>query len=99
MEYENKKLGVKFTIPDVLTVRQQLRFRSSIFLADDRDKYERFWNGAVELIDNWECELIPNLKTLDLDKETNMQITQIVQFVGNTVAGHMTTIGAVPKND
>jgi len=112
-EYESEKFGVKFSVPDELTVRQQLAFRSELFLTQDMDRFERFWIGAQHLIDEWECELIPDVSVLDSDTgavlvagradlnlvtETNPAIADIVNYVGTTVAGHLAMIGAVPKN-
>ena len=97
-EYESTKFGVKFSVPDELTVRQQLAFRSELFLTQDMDRFERFWIGAQHLIEDWECELIPDRAALDLETETNPAIADIVNYVGTTVAGHLAMIGAVPKN-
>lgn len=99
-EYESERLGVKFELPDKLTIAQQLSFRSALFLSRDKDKFRRFWDGAVELIvpESWKCEIIPDFKTLDLDVETDGRMVDIVHFVGTTTAGHLAAIGAVPKN-
>ena len=96
--YESEKFGVKFSVPDVLTVRQQLAFRSELFLTKDKDRFERFWIGSQHLIEDWECELIPDRMALDLETETNPAIADIVNYVGTMVAGHLAMIGAVPKN-
>ena len=98
-EYESEKFGVKFSVPDELTVRQQLTFRSELFLTPDMDRFERFWLGAQHLIEDWECELIPDMGELDLGTATNPAIADIVNYVGTNVAGHLAMIGAVPKND
>ena len=98
-EYESTKFGVKFSIADALTVRQQLAFRSELFLTKDMDRFERFWIGSQHLVDDWECELIPDMGKLDLETETNPAVADIVNWVGTTVAGHLAMIGAVPKND
>ena len=97
-EYESEKFGVKFSVPDELTVRQQLAFRSELFLTQDMDRFERFWIGAQHLIEDWECELIPIPADLNLVTETNPAIADIVNYVCTTVAGHLAMIGAVPKN-
>ena len=98
-DYESTKFGVKFSIADKLTIRQQLAFRSELFLTRDRDRFERFWIGSQHLIEDWECEKIPDRAALDLEVETDPAIADIVNYVGTTVAGHLAKIGAVPKND
>jgi len=98
-EYESEAIGVKFSVADELTVRQQLKFRSELFLTQDMDRFERFWIGSQHLIEDWECELIPDRGALDLETETNPAVADIVNYVGTTVAGHLAMIGAVPKND
>lgn len=99
-EYKSERLGVKFELPDKLTVAQQLSFRSALFLSADRDKFRRFWDGAVELIvpNSWESEVIPDYKAVNLDEETDGRMVDIIHFVGTTTAGHLAAIGAVPKN-
>ena len=68
-------------------------------MSQDMDRFERFWIGSRHLIDEWECELIPNMDDLDLQAETNPAIADIVNYVGTNVAGHLAKIGAAPKND
>ena len=98
-EYESENLGVKFSIPDELTIKDQLSFRSALWLSQDGERFARFWAGAQHLIDEWECELIPDRAALDLQTETNPAIADIVNYVGTRTAGHLAMIGAVPKND
>ena len=98
-EYESTKLGVKFSVPDELNIRQQVSFRSELFLSKDMERFERFWIGAQHLIEEWECELIPDRAELNLATETNPAIADIVNWTGTTMAGHLAMIGAVPKND
>ena len=96
-EYESEALGVKFTLPDKLTVFQQLAWRGRTAVGEG-GVFIRMWNGAVELIQDWECELIPDPKKLDMNAEEDGAITDIVQFVANSTASHITALGLVPKN-
>ena len=98
-EYESTRFGVKFSIADELTVRQQLMFRSELFLTRGEDRFERFWIGSQHLVDDWECALVPDMAKLDLETETSPAVADIVNYVGTRVAGHLAMIGAVPKND
>jgi hypothetical protein len=97
-EYANERLGVSFTLPDAPTVRQQLAFRSEMFLSAGGRMYERMWEAAQSMLSDWECERMPNPRAVDLDEETDAKIADIIFFVGNTVAEHLADIGAVPKN-
>jgi hypothetical protein len=97
-EYENAELGVSFSLPVSLTVREQLAFRERVFVTASEDLYSRYWAGAVPLLKDWECEDIPDPAAVDLDVETRVQITDIVNWVSNTVALHMTELEDVPKN-
>lgn len=97
-DFESEALGVKFSIPDAIPVRHQLLFRGGVWGRKGSDNFIRFWEGAKELVQNWECELIPDPQALDMDQETNPRIADIVQYVGITTAGHITDLGAVPKN-
>lgn len=98
MVYESEELGIKFSLPDELTVREQLKYNERVLLAEDKDLYSRFWWGILPLLQEWECALIPEPGEIDLDTETDPRIARIVTFVGNAAAGHMTNLEDVPKN-
>ena len=92
----NKKQIAKFTVPDQLTVRQQLTYLSAV--ASLKLDFERFWAGAMTLIQSWESELIPDAKLLDLDVATDPKITNLIVWVGWQVKMHMDRLEEVPKN-
>ena len=97
-EYENKQLGVCFSLPDKLTVREQLAYREQVLLNIDDNAYIRNWIAGIPLLKEWQCEAIPEPEAFDFDSETDMRKADIVNFVANTVAGHMLTLEDVPKN-
>jgi hypothetical protein len=101
-EYKNEALGVKFSVPDTMTVGQNLRYRGRVFNAGfySDDVYIRMWQGFLSLYQEWECDLIANPKDLDVDIETNPQVANIVMWVGNMTAHHVNVLEAeaVPKN-
>lgn len=97
-EFESEALGVKFSLPDAIPVSKQLLFRGGVWGRRGNDNFIRFWEGAKELVQDWECELIADPLALDLDAETDPRIADIVQYVGVQTAGHITDLGAVPKN-
>lgn len=97
-KYENAELGVKFALPDKLTVREQLTFRERVFLLGEQDTYSRYWGGIIPLLEDWQCELIPEPEEIDLDTETNVKIANIINWVANTAAGHFTSLDESDPN-
>lgn len=98
MEFINTDFGVSFSLPERVTVRQQLGYISEAGLARGRDLFERYWYGARNLVQNWQCELIPDPMILDLDKATDPKIAMIVTWVGIEVKGYMDRLDTLPKN-
>lgn len=94
--------GVSFTLQDTYNIRAQLAYKQRLFAGLTResedDNYIRLWRGAVPLLEDWQCELIPDPAALDVDKEDNPFIADIVFYVGNVVWSHMDRLGQVPKN-
>ena len=88
--YENEALGVSFELPERMSVRKQLEFRSRIANARGESSYTRFWEAAAVIVDKWQCELIPDPAALDLDTADDPRVADIVQWAANTVAGHIT---------
>lgn len=99
-EYENKELGVKFTLPDTLTVEQQLKFRGALAMSGRAGQmlFIRMWEAAQDMLVNWQCKVIPNPAKFDIKKETSVEAVEIIQWVANTASDHVATIGAIPKN-
>jgi hypothetical protein len=98
MEYTNETLGVKFSLPDRPNVRQQLAFRGNILATDADDLFLRYFMGAMALISNWECGIMPDPRAVNWDAATDPRLTDIVVWVSNTVGGHMSALDDVPKN-
>lgn len=102
-EFENERLGVKMVLPDKLTIRQNLAFRSAAAISFGTPKlFEAYWEATVPIIEEWECELIPDPAMVNLDDADDpdgARKASIMQWTGNTAVGHIGAIGAVPKND
>lgn len=96
--YTNDKLGLSFAVPDSVTVKKQLQFKSAISASEKVDVYEQFWKGAIVVMQDWQCALLPDPAALDLEKETNPRVADIVVWAGNQVAAHMFSLEDVPKN-
>lgn len=87
--YENADLGVAFDVPDRITVRQQVAFRSRLAAPDDGGIYGRYWNAAPLLLTNWQSAVIPDPATFDLDAADDPRAADIVMWVGDTLAVHL----------
>ena len=99
MDYKNERLGVRFVVPDNVTVRQQLAYYGAYgYEGVGRDRFVRMWNAALELIEGWECESHPDPKAIDLDTDTSPTTAQIVLWAGSEVSVHMANLEDVPKN-
>lgn len=87
--FENPELKTSFTIPDRLSVRQQLRYRSclDVFAGDDGGLYIRAWRGAVSILENWQSEILPD-KDADLDAIDDPKAADVAYWVANVAAGH-----------
>lgn len=98
-EYTIESVGLRFTVPDRLTVRQQLEYRGIIAASSRKDLYPRFWDGARHLIDGWQCEAMPD-KDVNLDEVDDPEIADIIFMACNIVNRHLNRLEeeAVPKN-
>lgn len=98
-ELANEELGVRFTVPERPTVRQQLAYKAAVAFSPRRpDVYERYFAGVATLADEWECEAIPTPETLDMDEEDDPRVADIVFWACNALAAHMDSLEALPKN-
>lgn len=96
-EFESKEFKTRFTVPDTVTVRHQLKFRGMAALAGG-DVYIRFWQAAKTIIDEWESEIIPDINEFDIDTSTDSRAVDVIQWTGELISAHMARIGIVPKN-
>lgn len=95
--YEHETLGVAFDVADRFTVRQQLAFRGAIAEARGESAYVRYWQAAQTVMENWQCDLVPDPAALDLDAADDVRLANIVQWTANSVAGHMAELDTPPK--
>lgn len=96
-EFSNKERGVRFTLPDRITVRDQLHYFSVMSDGVTLETMERYWEAAKVLIENWECKKLPNIET-DLGSVFDDKITAVVLWSGAQVMNYMSGLGTVPKN-
>lgn len=98
MHYENEDTGTSFDIPDRITVRRQLAFRSRVAETAGEGNFTRYWLAAQTVMENWTCPLIDDPAALDLDESDDRRVADIVVWVANTVAGHMIDLATPGKN-
>lgn len=101
MEFTHESTGTKFSIPDRLTVAQLLENRSIMGDTSRGELFVRAWDAAVPLIVKWESKLLPDYTAVDFTLDTPgdaVAISDLIVWVGNTVAGHINDLRAVPKN-
>ncbi len=97
--FENQDLGVSFDLPDKITVGDQLRYKGRVYRngAEIEDIYVRYWYGARGMVQNWQCEVLPDANA-DIETLDNRNAADVIFWTGNVVAGHMVTLGNVEKN-
>lgn len=97
MEYKSDAFGVSFSVPDKVTVRQQLAYFSEAGRANGKEFIERLWLGARAVILDWTCPALPDLNT-DLDSVTDPKTTQAIVWAALEVKRHMDNLEQIPKN-
>lgn len=95
--FANEKLGCSFDVPDRPTVRQQLAWFGEVQEAQGKETFARYWEGAKTVMENWQCEALPDPQ-VSLDAMDNPSQARIVMWVGGVVMLHMAKLEDVPKN-
>lgn len=100
MNFTHEPSNTTFTIPDKLTVAQYLENRSIMGDLQRGELFIRAWDAATVLIDGWSSELLPDYHAVDFanSSDSAVEIADLIVWVGNTVAGHINSLRAVPKN-
>ena len=97
MEFASQEFGVKFTVPDRPTVRQQLAWFGAAAGRDPSDLFVRYWEGAKTLIQSWECAALPDYK-VELDNISDPTQTNVIVWVAIQVRNHISAMEDLPKN-
>ena len=96
MEFKRENPSARFSVPDKITVRQQLQYFSEARSAD-RPVFERLWVGASLLITDWECEIMPDYK-ISLDDISDPNVTDVLIWAGLAVMRHIDSLDNISKN-
>ena len=94
---ENDLAPCKITVPDKVTVKQQLEYFSVAGGLAGNEYWLRLWEAAKTIIQDWECELMPDVDT-DLDTLTNPLVTGVLIWAGIQVSDHINSLQVVSKN-
>lgn len=102
-EFYNEALKCKFSLPEPLCMRHVEIYEKARDTA--RNAGAQFapsinWVGAVEIIENWECETLPNPKELSPEDLADIhgESLQIVMWVASKVAIYVMEKLFIPKN-
>ena len=96
MEFTRTNPSARFTVPDKVSVRQQLEYFSEARVPN-RPVFERLWLGAVPLIAEWQCDIFPDHQT-NLDDVSNPDVTNLLIWAGVKVKEHIDSLENIPKN-
>lgn len=94
---ENDQTPCTFTVPDKITVKQQLEYFSAAGGSAGNEYWFRLWQAAKTLIQDWQCEIMPDIDT-DLETVTDPQISGVVVWAGVKVSEHINSLQAISKN-
>lgn len=97
MKFERDDPKCVFEVPDRLTVRQQLEYFSGTAGAAGSQMLARFWAGALQLITEWECEILPD-RNVSLDDITSPSQTEVIIWAGIQVKNFVSALDDMPKN-
>lgn len=94
-EHRNDNLGVSFKLPEPITVRMHLRYVSAT--SQGQSVFESLWAGALELIQDWQCAALPDLKAFSLDQASAPDVVRIVAWTGAEVSRVVARLTDIPK--
>lgn len=97
MEFKRTEPDCSFTVPDKITIRQQMAFFSEMPGTLNRLYFERLWESSKTLIENWNCPIFPDMDA-SLDDFNDPQITNVLIWAGAKVREHINSLTAIPKN-
>ena len=101
--FENEKLKCRFSLPDPLRMRHVEAYEKA--RDEARAAGAQFgpainWIGAVALIEDWECEALPDPEKLTPEAldDVHGAVLRIVMWVGGQVVSHVMEELFIPKN-
>lgn len=99
MQYKNDVLSAQFTVPDQITVRQQLRYASTLVGNEKEALAEKYFDAAKILVQDWQCERWPDIHKINIDIDTDPALADLIFWVAFTcVRKHVENLESLPKN-
>jgi hypothetical protein len=89
--------GARLVVPDEPNVFQLVKADSARYDSDNRSTILILWEMAKALIEEWECEALPELDQ-DLSKITDPRAARVIEWAGVTVSAYRRSLDAIPKN-
>lgn len=93
-----EQTGATFTLPDSLTIRQQLKIKQQLLQNfNDGQTLATWWEIGKGLFTDWKSELVPDPAAVDLDAETDPRVANIVMDAAFAVSNWFAGLGNVEK--
>lgn len=98
--FENEEFGVSFSLPEKITVRQQLVIRERVWGSNNADPASiRFWFSMLPMVEDWDCDDYPDPADIDIDALDDTRATDIILWASARMADYFMDRGFVPKNE
>lgn len=102
-EFENEKLGCKFSLPEPFKMRDVERYEEGRDAAREAGAATAFainWIGAAAIVENWKCETLPDPAALTPGDfaESHGAVMQVIVWVASTVNAYVIEKLFIPKN-
>ena len=96
MKYEDKELGVSFTIPDRITVGSFLEYHSLKDFSEPEERWLKAWEASKAVVEDWQCPLLPEMDKLNLSSN-DARLVKIVRWTAGEAAEHIARLMTIPK--
>lgn len=96
MRFDRVEPECHFAVPAHPTVKQQLEYYSRLSETLGDPIHLRMWSCAQALIQDWECEVLPDPR-VNLDNITAPQAASVIMWAGNAVLNYMQNLDTLPK--
>lgn len=100
MEFKTDDFGgARFIVPDKPTVFQLADYDSRRYELKGLPSVVVLWDMAKALIDEWDCDALPDINTNLSDiTENAANVVKIIEWAGTLVAAYRRDLDAISKN-
>lgn len=97
-KFDHPESEVTFELPEDPTIRQLMAY-DGFELAQGRPMYERLWDAARTVIQDWECEILPDIQ-MSLDEVGSNEQLAVIKWAALACFGWRQTLKEelLPKN-